>query len=157
MIRLRPATIADSDLLLDWANDPVTRAAGFHRQLIKPATHRRWLADRLASARGRLYVALDADGRPIGQLRLDGAPDGRVEIGIAVAPTERGRGIGHQLLRAGMEKALADPDLAVSVFVAMIRPGNEASIALFTGAGFLYVASDEVRGERALVYELPAG
>jgi RimJ/RimL family protein N-acetyltransferase len=156
VIRLRPATLQDADILLSWANDPITRAAGFHHDRIDPVTHRRWLAERLSSPHGRLYVGLDDDDRPVGQLRLDAGPDGRVEIGIAVAPTERGGGIGHDLLRAGMEAGVADPDLRVFVYIARIRPDNAASIALFTGAGFIEVASEDVHGELALVYELPA-
>jgi RimJ/RimL family protein N-acetyltransferase len=157
VITLRSATVADADLLLAWANDPTTRAAGFHRGTIDPATHRRWLAARLASPASRLYIGLDGAGRPIGQLRLEAAPDGRVEIGISVAPEARGHGIGAELLRAGIQAGPHDPDLRVDVYVARIRPENVASIRLFTGAGFLHVGSEDVAGAEALVYELPAG
>ena len=156
MIIVRPATADDAALLLDWANEPTTRAAGFHRDVIDPETHRRWLAARLAAPTSRLYIGL-ADERPIGQVRLEGAPDGRVEVGISVPGEARGRGIGQELLRAGLEAGRADPDLRADVFVARIRPDNAASIALFTGSGFLFVGSEDVRGEEALVYELPAG
>lgn len=156
MITVRPATADDAALLLDWANEPTTRAAGFHRDTIDEATHRRWLAARLASPTSRLYVGL-ADDRPIGQVRLDGAPDGRVEVGISVAAEARGRGIGRDLLHAGLVAGRADPGLQVDVFVARIRPDNAASIALFTASGFLFVGSEDVSGEEALVYELPAG
>ena len=155
MITVRPATTADADLLLSWANDPVTRAAGFHAALIEPEVHRRWLHERLASSTGRLYIGQD-DDRPIGQVRLDAFSDGRVEVGISVAPGERGRGLGRDLLRAGMAAGIADPQLRVLVYVARIRPDNEASIALFSGAGFLHVGSEDVHGQRALIYELPA-
>jgi RimJ/RimL family protein N-acetyltransferase len=156
MITVRPATADDADLLLDWANDPTTRAAGYHREAIDEATHRRWLAARLASRTSRLYIGLDGE-RHIGHVRLESGPDGRVEVGISVAPEARGRGIGHDLLRAGLEAGRADPDLKVDVFVARIRPDNAASIALFTGSGFLFVGSEDVNTEEALVYELPAG
>ena len=156
MITVRLATADDAALLLDWANDPTTRTAGFHRDAIDPATHRRWLAARLTSSTSRLYVGLDGE-RPIGQVRLEGAPDGRVEVGISVAAEARGRGIGHDLLRAGLEAGRADPDLRVDVYVARVRPDNAASIALFTGSGFLFVGSEDVNGDEALVYELPAG
>lgn len=154
MITVRPATLADADLLLGWANDPITRAAGFHRDAISPETHARWLRERLDSPAGRLYVGMEGE-RPVGQVRLDGDPDGRVEIGIAVAPSERGRGIGHDLLRAGLTAGIADPALEAALFVARIRPENAASIALFTGAGFLHVGSQQLHGQEALIYELP--
>jgi RimJ/RimL family protein N-acetyltransferase len=155
MISIRPATEADADLLLRWANDPTTRAAGFHPAVIDGATHERWLAARLASATSRLYVAMDGDV-PVGQVRLEAGPDGRVEVGISVAPEARGRGIGHDLLRAGLEAGAADPELRVDVYVARIRAENQPSIALFTGAGFIQVGTEEFTGEFAGVYELPA-
>ena len=153
---MRPATEEDADLLLAWANDPVTRAAGSHPSPIDPASHRRWLADHLASTASRLLVGLD-DDRPIGQVRLDADDEGRVEVGIAVAAETRGRGIGRALLAAGLAAGLADPDLAVEVFVARIRPDNAASIALFMGAGFHAAGTDEEAGVPYLVYERAAG
>jgi len=46
-VRLRRATASDADLLLDWANDPVTRAASFHPDPIDRSGHVRWLAARV--------------------------------------------------------------------------------------------------------------
>src|SRR6185503_8186382 len=51
-VTLRPATAADEALLLVWANDVGTRAAGFRPDPISAEDHRRWLADRLGSASG---------------------------------------------------------------------------------------------------------
>jgi RimJ/RimL family protein N-acetyltransferase len=156
VITVRPATVADAQLLLDWANDPATRIAGFHHDVIDRRTHDRWLAARLASPTSRLYVGLDRD-RPIGQVRLEGGPDGRVEVGISVAPAARGRGIGPELLRAGLMAGRAESDLRIDVYFARIRPDNAASVALFGGAGFIHVGSEDVGGEQALVYELAPG
>ena len=157
MITLRSAREADAELLLGWANDPVTRAAGFHRRPIDAATHARWLSERLADPRSRLFIGLDEHDRPVGQVRLDAGPDGRAEVSISVAHEARGRGVGLELLRAGLEAGRADGSLRVDVYVARIRPQNVASIRLFERVGFLHVGSEDVAGEEALVYELPAG
>jgi RimJ/RimL family protein N-acetyltransferase len=156
MISVRPATAGDADRLLAWANDPITRATGFYPAPIDSATHDRWLHDRLSSPTSRLYVGLE-DGRPIGMVRLDLEADGRVEVGISVAPDSRGRGIGRALLEAGLAAGLADSDLDVAVFVARIRPENAASIALFAGAGFEPAGTDTVAATPCLVYERAAG
>jgi RimJ/RimL family protein N-acetyltransferase len=156
VISVRPASIADADLLLAWANDPTTREAGFHRGEIDPPTHRRWLEARLASPESRVYVGLE-DGTPIGQVRLEAGPDGRVEVGISVAPKARGRGVGRALLRAGLAAGAADAALGAAVFTARIRPANAASIALFSNLGFVMTGTEVVEGLEALVYELPAG
>jgi RimJ/RimL family protein N-acetyltransferase len=152
-MRIRPATAADARLLLEWANDPGTRAAGFHPQPIDAATHGRWLAQRLASPSSRLLIGV-AEDHAVGQVRLDGEADGRVEVGIAVAPDARGRGVGRDLLAAALGVARADPGLDARFFVARIRPDNVASIALFAGAGFHFADRTECNGVPCLVYEL---
>jgi RimJ/RimL family protein N-acetyltransferase len=154
VITVRPATRDDAGRLLTWANDPATRSSGFHPAAIDPATHARWLEERLTSTQSRLFIGLEAD-QPIGQVRLEAESDGRVEVGISVAPDARARGVGHALLAAGLTAGMADPHLRPGVFVARIRPDNAASIALFTGAGFVPVGEDEVAGIRCLVYERP--
>ena len=155
MITLRPASTADEALLLRWANDPVTRAAGFHVASITPDEHHRWLAGRLSSTAGRLFVGM-SEGTPVGQVRLDRDPGGRVEVGISVAPEVRGRGIGRELLHAALRAARGDADLDARTFVARIRPENATSVALFEGAGFLLAAETEVDGQPCLVFEVPA-
>jgi RimJ/RimL family protein N-acetyltransferase len=156
VISVRPATAADADRLLDWANDQVTRATGFYPATIDAATHVRWLDERLSSPASRLYIGLE-DGRPVGMVRLGAEADGRVEVGISVAPDSRGRGVGRAMLEAGLSAGLADPDLDVAVFVARIRPENAASIALFGSAGFEPTGTDTVAGTPCLVYERAAG
>jgi RimJ/RimL family protein N-acetyltransferase len=151
-VTLRPATAADEALLLVWANDVGTRAAGFRPDPISAEDHRRWLADRLGSASGRLLVGMAGDV-PVGQIRLDRDAGGRVEIGIAVAPEARGRGVGHELLRAALDEARRDDDLRPSGFLARIRPDNAASIALFTGAGFRHTGDVTIGTWRCLLYE----
>jgi len=146
----------DAGRLLAWANDPVTRAAGYHPAPIHQATHARWLAERLASPSSRMFIGMEGD-RPVGQVRLDAEADGRLEVGISVAPEARGRGVGHAMLEAALAAARADPDLPVMAFVARIRPDNAPSLALFAGAGFRPAGVGEVAGVPCLVYERPGG
>jgi RimJ/RimL family protein N-acetyltransferase len=156
VIELRPATTADEALLLGWANDPTTRAAGFRPAPIRADEHRRWLATRLGSRTARLYIGMRGDD-PVGQVRLERDDDGRVEVSISVAPEVRGAGIGRALLAAALEAGRRDATLRPTAFVARIRPGNAASIALFAGADFRQVATIEVEGLTCLVYELEDG
>lgn len=158
MITVRPATEDDAGRLLEWANDPVTRAAGFNPSPIDEVTHGHWLQERLASSASRLFIGLEGD-RPVGMVRLEARGDvsGRVEVGISVAPDARERGVGRALLEAGMTAGVADPDLRVAVFVARVRTDNDASRALFAGAGFEPAGSDEAAGVPYLVYEYPVG
>ena len=151
-ITLRPASESDASLLLTWANDPVTRAAGFAPRPITPDEHRAWLASRLLSTSSRLLIGTIGD-TPVGQVRLDREPNGRVEVGISIAPEARGRGVGGMLLRSALDEARRDVQLSATGFAARIRPDNPVSIALFTGAGFRQTGESEVNGARCLLYE----
>jgi len=134
-VAVRRAGPGDRDLLLDWANDPATRAASFHPGRIDPETHDRWFAARLASANGGIWIG-EVDGWPIGQVRVTRVDFDwrRGEVSISLAAEARGRGLSLPLLLAAM--TVAGRDLDVTTFVAAIRHGNAASRALFLGAGF---------------------
>lgn len=154
-LALRPVEVGDAALLLDWANDPTTRAMSFHPERIDPETHARWLDGRLASSSTRFYVGLEGD-RPIGQVRFERASDGEVEVSIAVAPEARGRGLGRELLRAGLAEAQREPALGGRVYVARVRAGNRASIDLFERTGFVRRPDTGDAAGSDLTFELPA-
>ncbi len=151
-MQVRPAATADAALLLSWANDPDTRAASFHPGPIVPDEHAKWLSQTLTMPSRRLFVGL-LEGQPIGQVRLDATRDGEAEIGISVAPDRRGQGLGAGLLAAAVEAGRADPELAIERFVARVRVGNEASMRLFEGAGFVLRETGICEGSPCLIYE----
>lgn len=140
-LSLRLAGSGDRDLLLAWANDAATRSASFHPDPIDRATHEAWFARRLAMTDGRIWIGV-VDGRPIGQVRVDRDSDGRGEVSISVAEEARGRGFARKLLLAGM--AAATRELGITTLVALVRPENTRSLALFRKVGF----RDEAEGER---------
>lgn len=134
VVRLRRVNGADADLLLEWANDPETRAASFHPAPILPTEHRRWLASRLVSASTAFWIG-EVDGTPVGQVRIEVGPDGIGEVGISIAPSARGAGIGRSLLAAALSEA--SRTLPLTMFLARVRIDNRRSLALFRGAGFV--------------------
>jgi RimJ/RimL family protein N-acetyltransferase len=151
VVRLRKATFADADLLLGWANDPVTRAAGFRPDWIEPAEHRVWLASRLAAPDRPLLVAVLGD-QPIGVVRLDPVGRGEVEVGIALAQEFRGRGLAAEVLSAGLEWADRNPNIRATTYLARVRPTNVPSLALFRQLGFLEREQTSVDGVPCIVF-----
>ena len=140
-VMFRRADGGDRDLLLEWANEAATRAASFRQAPIDPETHARWFAARLSSPDAGIWIG-EMDGRPIGQVRVERIDGPRGEISISLAPEARGQRLARPLLLAGI--AEADRVLKINTFVAAVRHGNAASLALFRGSGF----SEETEGQR---------
>lgn len=135
-IELRPATAADADLLLRWRNDPETRAQSFETAEVAPREHVLWLDEKLSRPdRCRIWVA-EADGRPVGQARIDryGA---KGVISVALAAADRGRGLGAALIEAATARAVVE--LELERVDALVKPDNAASLAAFRRAGYAEV------------------
>jgi UDP-2,4-diacetamido-2,4,6-trideoxy-beta-L-altropyranose hydrolase len=138
-ITLRRATDADEALLLDWANDQTVRRQSFDPSHIAPETHHRWLAARLRDPDCVILIGEDAHGCPLGQVRFDAHRD-RAEaiVNISVDRDARGRGAGGGLLKAAVQRWLAEePQLRP---IAEVRADNVPSQRLFLAAGFTQVA-----------------
>lgn len=92
---------------------------------------RQWLA--------RSMVLTDKEGvrRVIGTIGFHGAPDaeGRLEVGYRVEPEYRRQGFAREAVRALFDWAATRH--GIRRFIASISPGNEASLALTAGYGFL--------------------
>lgn len=135
MILLRPATLADADLLRSWRNDETMRKNSFHSSVVEKKDHMRWLRASLKSKRRRIYIAHDVTDKtqPIGEGRLDF--DGEViAFDIEVAPKHRGKGYGRQILAALVVKAREwKPGIPL---VAHVKAFNTSSLRMFLGAGF---------------------
>jgi RimJ/RimL family protein N-acetyltransferase len=96
-MKIRPATLHDAKLLLDWRNDPLTRAMSRNSDPVQWDTHVTWLTGRLARSNPQLYIAT-VDDHPVGTFRVDAD-----EISYTVAPDSRGRGFCRAMLREARE------------------------------------------------------
>ncbi len=139
-VGLRPATADDAALLLDWANDPMTRWASSDRPPIEPAEHAAWLGRALAQTdTTRIWIG-EQSKRPVGVIRFERRSTGDTEVSITVAPEQRGRGLGTALLTSGLVafREVSGP----TRLTARIRSDHEASLALFAAAGFRPTGGD---------------
>jgi len=97
--------------------------------------------NRLAGGGATLFtlVALD-DGRLVGALTCEREPRLKVRhmahlVGMMVADSHRGRGIGRALLAAAIARLKALPDLAQVTL--SVTAGNHAAIGLYESQGFV--------------------
>ncbi|HEV7649574.1 MAG TPA: bifunctional UDP-2,4-diacetamido-2,4,6-trideoxy-beta-L-altropyranose hydrolase/GNAT family N-acetyltransferase [Actinophytocola sp.] len=131
-LTIRPATMSDAGRLLAWRNDPDTlRWSRGHEPVAEPA-HRAWLDSSLANS-GRVLLVVET-GHPIGTVRFDRVEPATWEVGITLAPADRGKGLSADVLMLGEAALLARH--APAWIVANVHEDNVASRTLFRHAGY---------------------
>ena len=128
-ITLRPATIKDADILLEWRNDIETRRASHNTNEVQRIDHIVWLSKTLANPDRKLYVA-EENGNPIGTVRADYA-DGVWELSWTVSPKARGRGVAKQMV-AVLANEISEP------IRAEVKTGNIASARIAEHSGMVF-------------------
>ncbi|HEY0216250.1 MAG TPA: bifunctional UDP-2,4-diacetamido-2,4,6-trideoxy-beta-L-altropyranose hydrolase/GNAT family N-acetyltransferase [Cellulomonas sp.] len=134
LLTVRDAAPGDADLLLDWRNDPVTRASSRSHEPVPRADHLRWLDGVLADP-DRMLLVVERTGRPAATVRFDREADALWEVSVTLAPHARGRGHAAQLLAAAEDSWRARVGTGAWV-LACVRPENRASARLFESAGY---------------------
>jgi UDP-2,4-diacetamido-2,4,6-trideoxy-beta-L-altropyranose hydrolase len=138
VLRVRRANFADEFLLLEWANDPATRANAFTSSHITPQAHARWFQGYMQNTKDcHLYIVETDEGDPIGQVRFEYAKDAWT-VDYSLAPVLRGRGLGNHLLNAALLQLDAEVrDVRDALVIGKVKSGNLASRKVFESLGFL--------------------
>jgi UDP-2,4-diacetamido-2,4,6-trideoxy-beta-L-altropyranose hydrolase len=146
-LRLRRVEEKDCRLLWEWANDPEVRAVSFSSEAISWERHVQWFDTKLTDPTAVLYLATDLKEIPVGQIRcqIEGA---RAVVSITLAAGSRGQGNGSMALALATEELFRST--SVTEIEAYVKPDNEASLRLFTRAGFRQAAPDMIRGQQAV-------
>lgn len=126
MMRFRPATTNDVELLLEWRNDPDTRKFSIRTDKVKRVEHVSWLGSVIDSADRQLLIA-EEQGIPVGTVRTD-LSDGIYQLSWTVAPDARGRGLGKEMVAMIAQKITAP-------IRAQIRSDNISSVVIAEYAG----------------------
>ncbi|MFH1443922.1 MAG: GNAT family N-acetyltransferase [Candidatus Peregrinibacteria bacterium] len=134
-LHLRPVTQEDSRLLWEWANDPVVRAVSFSTDVIPWDKHEQWLKRKLQDEHCRMYIALNEESTPVGQIRFDIREDNEAEVDVHLAPALRGKGYGTALITEGLCAFFASSDAQTAH--SFIKEDNLASRNVFLKAGFV--------------------
>ena len=159
-LSLRKATLNDSDLLLQWRNDPDVIATSITRKGVTEAEHDRWLVKALSDKACHLYIAEIQDPRYVvmedgcGELVFNAGGMGRIngEHGVAIlsyslAKEHRGDGHAGVLVAALCDKAW---ELGYTSIQAVARHGNTASLRALLSNGFTVSEHELLRLEKTL-------
>jgi UDP-2,4-diacetamido-2,4,6-trideoxy-beta-L-altropyranose hydrolase len=131
----RLASLADEGLLLDWANDPITRRNAFSAGQIDAATHHEWFLSRLNDAENcRLYIVETERGLPVGQVRFARA-DGGWELHYSIDPRTRGRKLARGFLGSAIAALRREQGNPLRL-IARVRSENAISAAVLRSLGF---------------------
>ena len=147
---LRPARKSDCYLFWKWANDPKVRAAAFSSDPIPWEVHAQWFAQKLNQSTCFLFVALDNQDTPIGQVRFDFDDKGEVEIDVSIDEHKRSRGYGSLLISMAVEKLFRETPL--SKVHAFIKLHNKVSMQAFERAGFKRQEVQTIKGSESIHY-----
>jgi RimJ/RimL family protein N-acetyltransferase len=146
-LRLRQIEEKDCRLLWEWANDPEVRAVSFSPKPIPWDQHLQWFHSKLADPNALLYLVTDLEDAPVGEVRYQ-REGTRAVVSICLGPEFRGKGYGNTILKMATEELFRSTQ--VKKIDAYVKPENEASLRLFTSAGFTLGATGQVGGQRAV-------
>jgi len=138
----------DCTLLWEWVNDSEVRASAFHSDPIPWEKHVAWFRRKRVDPNCYIYILVNQDDHPVGQVRFEIQADGSAEVDIALARHQRGHGYGVKALRLACEQLRKSA--TVTQIVAYIKPQNVASIRAFERAGFLHRGKEWVKGIEAV-------
>ena len=143
MIRLRPATADDAQLLYDWVNSPSALIGKLRTDAaISWTDHCRWLEQRLRDPGTRIWIAHDGDAA-VGQVRfqrMQADDRNTFDVDIFVAEVVRGGGKGKAMLvDATNDLARCTPGVRLR---ARVLNGNKASQELFQSLGYRLIAKE---------------
>jgi RimJ/RimL family protein N-acetyltransferase len=122
------ATLEEAPLLYKWRQDPLTQRMSLQQHEISYEQHLSWLQKVLTDPERSLFIFYDAQKKPLGTLRLDLKEEGK-EISWTLAPENRGRGLGKQMLQAFLNQF-------PGTYIAWVKKENIASQKMCEAAGF---------------------
>ena len=134
LLKLRKVTQEDCELLWQWANDPIVRAASFSSEPIAWEDHIKWFNNKLISPNCYQFIGLNNEDVAIGQIRFDIDKQLQSIVSISLASNQRNQGYGKLILQMAIDELFQH--ISVTNIQALIKPDNFSSIKLFKNGGF---------------------
>jgi UDP-2,4-diacetamido-2,4,6-trideoxy-beta-L-altropyranose hydrolase len=130
-ISYRKATLKDSQLYWEWANDPEVRKNAFNSSPISWEEHQSWFQKKIKENQTTLLVFETILG-PIGQVRME-YKEKKLILDYSISRQYRGLGFGVELIKNSMQ---TKKNKKIR-FEAYVKKENLASIRTLEKAGFI--------------------
>ncbi|WP_182922607.1 GNAT family N-acetyltransferase [Pedobacter planticolens] len=137
MLKFRRATVDDTLLYFEWANDAEVRAQSFSSQKINFEDHKKWFLSKLMNKECFLFVFTNESNTNIGQVRIQEENEQGAIIGLSIAAEFRGQGYAKEMLKLASDFFLSTR--LQFVINAYIKESNLNSKYAFENAGFEFV------------------
>lgn len=137
-LRYRDATYADLEKIVAIYNTTIaSRMVTADTEPVSVASRERWFGEHNATKRP-LWIIENSEGEIVGWVSFQsfyGRPayDATVEISIYMDESQRGKGLGKEVLQYCIKRA---PDFGIRTLLGFIFAHNEASLKLFRHFGF---------------------
>ncbi len=132
-ISFRFAAPGDVDTYFHWANDDLVRENSFTSSKIKYIDHVKWFRSNILSENCRMYLFIQQDNIPVGQVRID-RKKMETTVGISIDEKYRGKSLGLKMIELATDDYLnRNPNENLTAY---IKPENTRSYSIFRKAGF---------------------
>ncbi|GAO30461.1 GNAT family N-acetyltransferase [Geofilum rubicundum] len=146
-LKFRHANIEDAELLFNWVNDPIVRAASFYNNLISWTDHINWFENKLEDEKTQILI-FEFEGVPAGQIRIENKET--AIIGVSIDKNFRGKKLAVEMLRNACTEFWK---IENKPLFAYIKKENLASIKAFKNAGFSYLMDDKINNSDCVIYK----
>lgn len=147
ILRLKAACEDDCILVWKWVNDPDVRAVSFCSEPIFWKHHVQWFKSKIIDPHCLLYIGINSNNVPIGQIRYD-IKSNEAVVSISINHNFRNQGYGSRLIALGCKQLFHDS--LITKINAYIKLNNQASIRSFCKAGFQSRRKIILQGQQAI-------
>lgn len=133
-LALKKVVHADSDILLEWINDPITRKFSTNPKRIALDEHIEWFNKKIADDHCYIYI-LYFQKIPVGMIRMDIKYDSAI-ISYLIDSKFHRKGFGQLIIEMGLE-ALKKEEPKIRNFIGYVKPDNRASLYIFRKLNFV--------------------
>lgn len=134
MLTFRKATLADTKLYFDWANDSSVREQSYSTNTIDFESHKKWFESKVEDDSCMLLLFQNEEKLNVGQIRIQKENEMEALIGISIAAEHRGKGLAKEMLFLASDYFLENNK--GYLINAYIKEQNRSSKQAFEKAGF---------------------